>query len=38
LDVMESILDSGRTGRHVEVESRCERPAPMLPEPTFGRL
>jgi predicted dehydrogenase len=29
LDVMQSIGESARQGRHVEVESTCERPAPM---------
>jgi predicted dehydrogenase len=29
LDILESILDSARTGAHVVVESTCERPAPV---------
>jgi predicted dehydrogenase len=29
LDVMQSIAESASQGRHVEVESTCERPAPM---------
>ena len=31
LDVMQAILDASDTGRHVDVQSTCERPAP-LPE------
>ncbi len=29
LDVMESILESSSTGRHIEVESTCRRPPPL---------
>ncbi len=29
LDVMESLLDSGREGRFVDIESACGRPAPL---------
>jgi predicted dehydrogenase len=29
LDVMQSMVESASQGRHVEVESTCERPAPM---------
>ncbi|MGC9520360.1 MAG: Gfo/Idh/MocA family protein [Anaerolineae bacterium] len=29
LDVMHATLDSPREGRHIEVESSCERPAPL---------
>ncbi len=29
LDVMESLLESARTGRRVDVASRCPRPAPL---------
>ena len=29
LDVMESLLESARTGRRVDVASRCPRPAPV---------
>jgi predicted dehydrogenase len=35
LDVMHAILESARSGRHVELQSSCHRPAPMptgLPE------
>jgi predicted dehydrogenase len=29
LDLMEAFTDASRTGRHIEIESRCERPAPL---------
>ncbi|MFE0757863.1 Gfo/Idh/MocA family protein [Inquilinus sp. NPDC058860] len=37
LEVMEAVERSGREGRPVEIESRCERPEPMPVEPAFGR-
>lgn len=35
LDVMHAVLEASETGRHIELTSRCERPAPLpvaLPE------
>ena len=29
LDVMQAFLDSSLEGRHIELESTCERPAPL---------
>jgi hypothetical protein len=29
LDIMEAILESAREGRHIEVGSSCQRPAPL---------
>jgi len=29
LDIMQATLDSAREGRYIELESRCERPAPL---------
>jgi len=31
LDVMHAFEDSSKSGRHVELQSRCERPAPLPP-------
>jgi predicted dehydrogenase len=38
LDIMESVLEAGRTGRCVEISSTCERPMPMPAETRFGAL
>ncbi|WP_026869515.1 Gfo/Idh/MocA family protein [Inquilinus limosus] len=37
LEVMEAVERSGREGRPIEIESRCDRPQPMPVEPAFGR-
>ena len=29
LDIMQAFDDASRTGKHVELESTCERPAPL---------
>jgi len=38
LDVMQSVLESAREGRQVDVGSRCERPARMPQELEFGQI
>ena len=38
LDVMQSILEAAREGRHVDVASRCARPARMPQEMEFGQI
>ena len=29
LDVMQSVLESGKSGKRLAIASRCERPAPL---------
>jgi predicted dehydrogenase len=31
LDIMQAFEEASQNGRHVEIESRCERPAPLPP-------
>jgi predicted dehydrogenase len=38
LDVMQSIYDAAREGRHVDISSRCERPDRMPQGLNFGRV
>ena len=38
LDIMHATLDSAREGRHIEIESTCERPAPLPMGLLHGRL
>lgn len=38
LDVMQSILEAAREGRHMEIASCCEKPARMPQEMEFGQL
>lgn len=38
LDIMHATLDSAKEGRHIELESRCERPAPLPMGLLHGRL
>ncbi|MCD6287094.1 MAG: Gfo/Idh/MocA family oxidoreductase [Anaerolineae bacterium] len=38
LDIMHATLDSAREGRYIELESRCERPAPLPMGLLHGRL
>jgi hypothetical protein len=38
LDVMEAIEDACRDSRHVDIESKCERPAPLPMDLLPGRL
>ncbi len=38
LDIMQAIHEASRDGRHVELKSRCERPAPMKEGLRFGEV
>ena len=38
LDVMEAFEESSHTVRHVEIQSQCERPAPLPPGLAPGEL
>lgn len=38
LDLMESIIDSSDTGRHIQVTSACQRPAPLPLNLPVGKL
>lgn len=38
LDIMESLLEAGRSGRHVDLQSHCDRPAALAPGLPEGRV
>jgi hypothetical protein len=38
LDLMHAFHDASRDGRHVELESSCERPAPLPADLAWGSI
>jgi hypothetical protein len=38
LDVMQAFLDASAQGSHVDIQSHCERPAPMRADLPAGTL